>query len=159
MSVRVPPRGTYGFEFPSMPSSAMQQMANSMVERFRNDGGARTQGGVPAVLLETTGARSREKRHAVVGLIDEGSGSWLTVASLGGARRHPQWLYNLAADPEAVIEFGDGRRVRVQAESPEGTDLEAAWERIAIDAPEYVGYRSKTDREIPVIRLRAVDEG
>ena len=51
-------------------------------------------------------------------------------------------------------------RVRdtVRAESPEGTDLEAAWERIAIDAPEYVGYRSKTDREIPVIRLRAVDE-
>ena len=32
-------------------------------------------------------------------------------------------------------------------------DLAAAWERIGKEAPEFVGYRSVTDREIPVVRL------
>jgi hypothetical protein len=33
-------------------------------------------------------------------------------------------------------------------------DLDAAWARIGQQAPEFVGYRSKTDREIPVVRPR-----
>jgi deazaflavin-dependent oxidoreductase (nitroreductase family) len=154
MSVHVPPSGTYGFEFPQTPPEARAQMRRGMVERFRRDGGARTGGGIPAVLLETTGAKSGELRHAIVGLIPEGPESWLTVASLSGSAHHPQWLYNLAHDPGAVIEFGDGRRVPVQAETPQGEDLDAAWELLAREAPEYVGYRSKTDRQIPVVRLR-----
>jgi deazaflavin-dependent oxidoreductase (nitroreductase family) len=72
----------------------------------------------------------------------------------GGAARHPAWLYNLAGQPEATVQFGDGRRVDVRAETLDGPELEAAWRTIATDAPEYVKYRSKTDREIPVLRLR-----
>ncbi|HEX2221883.1 MAG TPA: nitroreductase/quinone reductase family protein [Candidatus Limnocylindria bacterium] len=56
--------------------------------------------------------------------------------------------------PDATIEFGDGRRFAVRAESLEGEELEAARARIAVEAPEYVKYRSKTDRHIPVVRLR-----
>ncbi|TMD25495.1 MAG: DUF385 domain-containing protein [Chloroflexi bacterium] len=56
--------------------------------------------------------------------------------------------------PEATIELADGRRVPVRAESLEGHDLEGAWARIANEAPEYAKYRTKTDREIPVLRLR-----
>jgi deazaflavin-dependent oxidoreductase (nitroreductase family) len=76
------------------------------------------------------------------------------VASLAGAARHPSWLYNLAREPRASIEFGDGRRVDVVAETLGGADLTAAWKRLAIEAPEYDRYRSKTDRAIPVVRLR-----
>jgi deazaflavin-dependent oxidoreductase (nitroreductase family) len=71
-----------------------------------------------------------------------------------GASRHPAWLHNLARQSDAVIEFDDGRRLDVRAETLEGEELETAWARIAVDAPEYVKYRSKTDRHIPVIRLR-----
>ena len=39
--------------------------------------------------------------------------------------------------------------------SLEGPELDQAWQRIAVEAPEYVKYRSKTDRAIPVVRLRA----
>ena len=76
------------------------------------------------------------------------------IAALAGAARHPAWLHNLAAQPHAKAQFNDGRRIHVRAETLEGDDLVAAWERIANDAPEFIGYRSKTDREIPVIRLR-----
>ncbi len=42
----------------------------------------------------------------------------------------------------------------MRAESVEGADLAAAWERIAAEAPQYAAYRTKTDREIAVVRLR-----
>jgi deazaflavin-dependent oxidoreductase (nitroreductase family) len=90
----------------------------------------------------------------VVGYIEEGPEAWLVIASLAGASRHPAWLHNLAKQSDATLEFDDGRRVEVQAETLEGPQLETAWARIADDAPEYVKYRSKTDRDIPVLRLR-----
>ena len=53
-----------------------------------------------------------------------------------------------------MAQFDNGRRIDIRAETLEGDDLVAAWERIANDAPEFMAYRSKTDREIPVVRLR-----
>ena len=151
MPVTVPPRGTRGTFFPRF----LARFGNSMsVRRFRRKGEARTQGGVHSFVLETRGAKSGQTREAVLGYIEENPDSWLVIASAIGASRHPAWLHNLAKQPEATVDFGDGRRVDVRAESLEGADLERAWERIGVDAPEYVKYRSKTDRAIPVIRLR-----
>jgi deazaflavin-dependent oxidoreductase (nitroreductase family) len=150
MSVKVPPKGTRGVPFPRFLSG----FANRMVLRQFRRGGMRTQGGLPTFLLETVGARTGQVRKAALGYIEEQPGSWLVIASGAGASWHPRWLYNLARNPEATIEFEDSRRVPVRAETPEGRDLEEAWARIAEEGPEYVGYRSKTDREIPVVRLR-----
>jgi deazaflavin-dependent oxidoreductase (nitroreductase family) len=123
-----------------------------MVRRFQR-GGARTRGGVDTLMLETVGAKSGNPRRAVLGYLPEGDDAWLVIAALAGAARHPAWLHNLAADPEAVVQFADGRRVDVHADTLEGDDLAVAWERIANEAPEFVGYRTTTDREIPVVRL------
>jgi deazaflavin-dependent oxidoreductase (nitroreductase family) len=76
------------------------------------------------------------------------------MGSAGGANWNPAWVHNLAKDPEATVDFGDGRRVAVRAESVEGSDLEAAWKRIEAEAKQYSDYRTKTDRQIPVVRLR-----
>lgn len=150
MTVKVPPKGTRGVPLPRW----LMRFGNGfMVRRFRGRG-AHTRGGVPAILLETVGAKSGQPRHALLGYIEEGPGAWLVIASLSGAARHPSWLYNLARQPEATIEFEDGRRVPVRAETLEGAQLEDAWNRIATEAPEYVKYRSNTDRVIPVVRLR-----
>jgi deazaflavin-dependent oxidoreductase (nitroreductase family) len=124
------------------------------LRRFRRQGGAHTQGGVHSFVLETVGAKSGEVREALLGYLEDGTDAWLVIASLVGASRHPAWLHNLAKQPEATVEFGDGRRVEVRAQTLEGSDLDRAWERIAVEAPEYARYRSKTDREIPVLRLR-----
>jgi len=151
MSVRVPPKGTRGAFFPRF----LANLGNAlMVRMFRRRGGASTQGGLHTFVLETTGAKSGQVRNAVLGYIEEAPGTWLVIASAVGASRHPAWLHNLAKRPEATVEFGDGRRVDVRAESLEGAELERAWERIAAEAPEYMKYRSKTDRDIPVVRLR-----
>jgi deazaflavin-dependent oxidoreductase (nitroreductase family) len=151
MSVKVPPRGTRGIPFPRFLTGFAARM---MVRQFRRNHGARTQGGLHALMLETVGARTGEVRRAVLGYLEEPGESWLVIASAVGAARNPGWLHNLAANPRATIEFGDGRRLRVMAETLHGEELDRAWMRIAVDAPEYVGYRTKTDREIGVVRLR-----
>ncbi len=156
MSVQVPPKGTRGAFFPRLPGWLAKRMNGMMANRLRSKGG-QTIRGVPGVILETTGAKSGELRQAVVGQVPDGPGAWFIIASAGGAASHPQWFYNLAKNPDATLEFGDGRRVAVRAESPVGADLDAAWEKIEKVAPIYIGYRTKTDREIPVIRLRAVE--
>lgn len=155
MSVKIPPRGSRGAFFPRPPGWLAKRLNRMLANRFRRKGGT-TMGGVSGVILETMGAKSGAMRQAVVGHVVDGADAWLIVASAGGAAHHPQWFFNLAKNPVATLEFGDGRRVAVRAESPVGADLEAAWEKIASAAPIYVGYRSKTDRDIPVIRLRAV---
>jgi deazaflavin-dependent oxidoreductase (nitroreductase family) len=151
MSVKVPPKGTRGAFFPRFLAGFGNRMG---VGQFRRKGHARTAGGVPAFLLETVGATSGQPREALLGYIEDGVDAWLVIASAIGASRHPAWLHNLAKQPDAVIDFGDGRRVDVRAETLEGDDLERAWERIAVEAPEYVKYRTKTDRAMPVVRLR-----
>ena len=123
------------------------------VREFRQ-GKGKTQGGVPTILLETVGVRSGETRQVALGYVTEPAGSWLIIGSLAGASRNPAWVHNLANDPDATIHFADGVSIPVSAELLEGEALAGAWERIAVEAPEYVKYQSKTDREIPVIRLR-----
>jgi deazaflavin-dependent oxidoreductase (nitroreductase family) len=140
--------------WPHLPTWLVTFVTGLQLRRFRSKGGGSTQGGVRSLILETVGRRSGETRYAMLGYLEESPASWLVIASLGGAARHPAWLYNLAGQPEATVEFGDGRRVDVRAETLDGPELEAAWRTIATDAPEYVKYRSKTDREIPVLRLR-----
>ena len=149
MAVKVPPSGTRGSRIPRFLLTSGNRM---MVRRFRGRG-ARTQGGVDALLLETTGARSGKPRAAILGYLAEGDDAWLVIASAAGVKWHPAWLYNLAARAEGTVEFKDGRRVDVRADTLEDDDLAVAWERIGREAPEYVKYRSGTDREIPVLRL------
>jgi deazaflavin-dependent oxidoreductase (nitroreductase family) len=109
---------------------------------------------MPTLLLEAVGAKSGESRPVVLGYLTDGDQGWFIIASLAGAARQPGWLYNLAAHPEAAIEFPDGRRFEVVASSASGADAAAAWERIERDAPGYAAYRTKTDREIAIVRLR-----
>src|SRR5688500_15406025 len=113
-----------------------------------------TAGGLHSFVVETTGARTGSTRRAVLGYLEDGPDAWLVIASKGGAPTNPAWVYNIAADPSTTIVMADGTRVPVRGERLTGGDEERAWVRIADEAPEYVGYRSRTKRQIPIIRLR-----
>jgi deazaflavin-dependent oxidoreductase (nitroreductase family) len=150
MAVKVPPPGTKGSPFPRF----MARFGNGMqVRRFRR-GAVRSQRGMPTLLLTAVGARSGQPRPVILGYLPDGDDAWLIIASLAGASRQPAWLYNLAAKPDATIEFPDGGRVDVTASTVDGPDVAAAWARIDREAPDYGAYRTKTDREISIIRLR-----
>ena len=150
MPVRVPPGGTRGLRLPRF----LARLGNRMMLRKFRAGGARTQGGIETLMLETVGAKSGQPRQAVLGFLPDGDDAWLVIASLAGAARNPGWLHNLAARPEATIQFEDGRRIDVTAETLEGAELAAAWERLEREAPEFPKYRTTTDREMAIVRVR-----
>lgn len=157
MSVTVPPPGTRGSRFPKFPGVLARFFSRLQYRMFRRGKGGSTPGGAPTLVLETIGAKSGEKRYAVLGYVDEGPGEWLVMASLAGSARNPSWLYNLARNPEATVELGDGRRVRVSATSLAGPELDAGWKKFSVAAPEYAKYLTVTDRAMPIIRLRELE--
>jgi deazaflavin-dependent oxidoreductase (nitroreductase family) len=147
--IKIPPKGTRGVPFPRFIARLTSGLTAGMFRRRPN----KTGGGIQTLLLETRGAKTGKARYAILGYLEDGPMAWLVVASVAGASRHPGWLYNLEKDPHATIEFFGGRRVEVEAETLAGAELDAAWKRLEVEAPEYPKYLSKTDKEIPIIRL------
>jgi deazaflavin-dependent oxidoreductase (nitroreductase family) len=116
-----------------------------------------TSGGLHSFVVETTGAHSGQTRRAVLGYLEDGPDAWLIIGSRGGAPTNPAWVQNLARNPSATVVLADGPRVPVRGERLEGADEERTWDRIATEAPEYVTYRSRTVRPLPIIRLERTD--
>jgi deazaflavin-dependent oxidoreductase (nitroreductase family) len=123
---------------------------NRAVSRIRKGG---TFGRMRLLVLNTVGAKSGAARaNPVAWFADEGD-SWLIVASAGGAPKNPAWFYNIGAHPEALSIDVGGSNVPVAAARLAGADRESAWKTITTASPQFSKYESKTDREIPVIRL------
>jgi deazaflavin-dependent oxidoreductase (nitroreductase family) len=118
--------------------------------------------GRPLLELETVGGRSGAKRRTVVGWFPDTAGpntnepshSWLVVASNAGSARHPAWFLNLARHPDQVWITMGQCRTKVTPETLEGTEREQALQQIGSLAPGYAAYQHKTDRAIPIVRLR-----
>lgn len=154
MSINVTAAGTRGQRPPPGPLKNVLFWFMRTSHRL----GARRMDGIPVSLVITRGARSGEPRSTPVMCFQDGDSAWLVVASFGGAARHPAWFVNMARRPDDVwLEVEERRRVRVAPRSLEGQEREQAWQRITAQAPRFAGYQRKTDREIPVVRLDAVD--
>ncbi len=119
--------------------------------RIRRKGGKMM--GFNALVLTTVGRKSGLERMSPVGWFPGNDGSWLIVASAGGAPGNPAWYYNLAAHPDKVRIEVDGRAVAVTADQLHGTERAQAWKQITTSAPRFALYQQKTDRELPIIRL------
>jgi deazaflavin-dependent oxidoreductase (nitroreductase family) len=138
-----------------MPSNALTRFMMRMMIKQHRRSGDRFQG-MDLLYLTTVGARSGEKRQVPVSRYAEPDGSWLVVASSGGSAGNPGWYHNIAANPDSVWAEVSGTTHRVRVEQLEGEPRERAWAEIVSRAPRYDGYRSKTDRQIPVLRLTPV---
>lgn len=104
------------------------------------------------LLLDTTGRKSGKERTTPLNYVQDGD-AFVIIASNGGASRHPDWYLNLQAHPKAAIEV-NRRRVDVVAETVEGDDRQRLWRSALASWRYYDSYQRRTDREIPVVRLR-----
>ena len=111
--------------------------------------------GMTVVTITTTGAKTGQKRSTDLIGIREGPSTWMVVASFAGGIQHPAWYFNMAAHPDGIWIKDGGRQVRVDASSLKGDEADAAYARFVAIWPGYAGYKKKTDREIPVVRLTA----
>ena len=133
---------------------------NRQVARFRKAEGREPAQfmGFPILLLTTVGAKTGAEHTHVLGGFPDGDDTWLVIASKGGAATHPHWFHNIAKNPDKVwIQVGN-RKMHASVESLQGTEREAAYGRVVAVAKNYGSYLTKTDREIPVLRVTPAPE-
>ena len=121
------------------------------VELYEGSGGTEgsTLNGLSVIIVTNKGKKTGAIRKTPLMRVSDGS-SYVLVASMGGAPKHPLWYHNLKADPN--VEIRDGTHVysmRVR-EVEDSVEKQRLW-AIAVKAyPPYQDYQERTDRVIPV---------
>lgn len=113
--------------------------------------------GMEHLLLHTVGRHTGTVHKVALPFWRDAAGHRVVVASFAGAPQHPAWYLNLAA------RAGDQVKVRVQhegeielrAEVLDGPEYDETWAALIADRPHYAGYQVKTERRIPLVRLRS----
>ena len=105
--------------------------------------------GWPIIVVTTRGKRTGKIRKTALMRVEHG-GEYALVGSLGGAPKHPVWVHNLRAHPDAVM-VQDGREPFAVTVREVGGDERAVWwERAVAAYPPYAEYQERTTRRIPV---------
>lgn len=105
--------------------------------------------GLPVIIVTNRGRKTGAIRKTPLMKVMDGN-NYILVASQGGAPEHPQWYYNLQADPQVEI------RDRTEVYAMRVREIEDPAERarlwaIAVKAfPNYQLYQDKTERLIPI---------
>jgi deazaflavin-dependent oxidoreductase (nitroreductase family) len=107
--------------------------------------------GAPTLLLTVTGRQTRQPRTSALIFGSDGD-AYLVVASMGGAPMHPKWYLNLQANPHATIQVRDAQ-IPVVATTAGPLDKPRLWKIMTDVWPNYDVYQSRTEREIPVVKL------
>ena len=108
--------------------------------------------GMNVLLLTTTGAKSGAPRTTALTYLED-AGAYVVIGSFLGEPRHPGWVHNLRARPDAAVQIG-ARRIAVRAREAHGEERARLWERVVAVQPDYRQYEGRTDREIPVVVLK-----
>lgn len=138
-----------------MPGKTMMRMISGTHEFwYRLSGGliGGRIGGLPILLLTTTGRKSGKKRTMPLVYLPDGD-NMVIIASNGGSDRHPAWWLNLKDNPQANVQLGRDETT-VVAEKATGEERERLWRQVVEMYKGYDEYRRMTAREIPVVVLR-----
>jgi deazaflavin-dependent oxidoreductase (nitroreductase family) len=108
--------------------------------------------GYPLLWLTTVGRRSGQPRTWPLIYFHDHE-DLVVLASNNGADTHPQWYLNLLHTPQATVEV-DRRSYRVLAETVTLEERERIWPIAMRTYPLYNVVAQRTQRVIPVVRLR-----
>jgi deazaflavin-dependent oxidoreductase (nitroreductase family) len=114
--------------------------------------------GMHHVLLRTIGRRSGNEHKVALPFWLDPDGHRIVVASFAGAAKDPAWFLNLSdrtANPEALVRV-QGGRFWSDPQVLDGDDYSRIWDLLVLDRPHYLDYKAKTDRRIPLVRLREI---
>ena len=157
-SIPIPPKGSRGsrmMDGAGIFRPVMNAVMGRQVRKYQRAQGPEPAKfmGFPVLLLTTVGAKTGAEHTHVLGGFPDGDDAWLVIASKGGAPSHPHWFINLAKNPDKVWAQVGNQRFKARVESLQGEARQKAYDRVVAVAKNYDGYRTKTDREIPVIRV------
>ena len=104
------------------------------------------------LLLTTTGRKTGTARTVPLPYLLDGE-AMVIVGSNGGMDRHPAWVFNLRANPNATVQLRE-RTVAVTAHEAQGAERARLWPALKAMNPAYGMYEQMTERELPVVVLK-----
>jgi deazaflavin-dependent oxidoreductase (nitroreductase family) len=129
-----------------------------VIEDFRANNGAVGGffAGKPVLILHTTGAKTGKQRlnPLVYATHDD---RLVVVASKGGAPTHPDWFFNVRANPDVTVEVGTERFPAKATIIEDGTVRDELYAKLVEIMGQFAEYETKTDRRIPVVLLERAD--
>ena len=128
------------------------------IETYERSGGTQgpTMRGLPVVLLTMRGRRTGKLRKVPLMRVEH-EGTYAAVASIGGAPKHPEWYFNLQADPRVRLQDGP-KVVQTRAREVDGAERAEWWERAVAAFGDYADYQRRTKRRIPLFVLEPVEQ-
>jgi deazaflavin-dependent oxidoreductase (nitroreductase family) len=125
-----------------------------IIDEFRANGGV-VGGpfeGRQLVLLTMVGAKSGQRRTTPLAVSVDGD-RLVIIASAGGADKHPDWYYNLLANPRVTVEFGTEEFEATAKEVTDRAERDRLYAGMVAVMPGFAEYEEKADRLIPVFVL------
>jgi deazaflavin-dependent oxidoreductase (nitroreductase family) len=137
--------------------SILGQVLNVHDKVYKATGGRighRVLGGMPAMLLHTTGRKSGAERTTSLTYAKDGN-DYLLVASNGGSDRPPAWLLNLRGNPSVEVQVARNRGpATARIVEPSDPDYPRLWKIVNDNnGNRYTAYQEHTARPIPVVVL------
>ncbi len=130
------------------------EWVRQQVELYESSGGKEgttlLDTGLPVVIVTYTGRKTGAVRKTPLMRVVTDDGTYVLVASKGGAPQHPAWYHSLRTQSEVTIR--DRERV-FQARLREVTDpgeRARVWDAAVRAYPPYAEYQQRTSRQIPV---------
>ena len=109
----------------------------------------------PIVVITSRGVKSGKLRKNPVMRVEK-DGTYVAIASMGGAPVNPTWVANFEANP--VVQLQDGPEPALyQAREAQGEERKEWWDFAVATWPTYASYQEKTDRQIPVFLLEKLE--
>jgi deazaflavin-dependent oxidoreductase (nitroreductase family) len=132
--------------------TAIKWMSKAQTWIFKKSGGKlgnKFLKGTEVGILTTIGRKSGEPRESPLLFLPEGERIVL-VASQGGRAKNPMWYLNLVANPNVTFQTKGGL-LKLTAREATDPERDEYWPKLDAVYPDFVNYRSYTDRKIPII--------
>jgi len=110
--------------------------------------------GVEVCFVTMKGARTGKKRVIPLLHLPHGD-SVILVASQTGRPEHPGWAYNLRKYPDIQVKHR-GRSMSLRAREVDDAERAELWPICEEMYPDFVQYRARTTREIPIFLCEPV---
>ena len=102
------------------------------------------------LLLETVGRKSNKLRKTPLTYVEIDEG-YLVAASYGGRDKTPDWFFNINTDKVKILVNKEYKDVKPQI--IDELEKEEYWRLLTDFYPTFNLYKSKTDRDIPLVKL------
>lgn len=129
----------------------LKKVNPTVIEKFRAGGAIPGMHRDRLVLLSTVGRKTGARRTTPMMFHRDGD-RLLVMASNAGAPKHPDWYFNLVANPRVTVEVGDDK-YEALATPAEGDELQRLWTMIKERYPFFADHEVKAKRTIPVVAL------